>query len=79
MRPNLRLELIQSATLTLIIVVVLAVIGILLFGGGENVDQDNFSYHTIEIQGMTCIRWGNPIGYKGGLTCNWDEWEGRAE
>jgi hypothetical protein len=41
----------------------------------SNVKQDGFNYRTVEIQGMTCIQWGSPISYKGGLTCNWDEWE----
>lgn len=44
----------------------------------NRIDQNSFSYRVIEVQEMTCIQWGNPISYKGGLTCNWDEWKGKA-
>jgi hypothetical protein len=40
-----------------------------------DIGKDNFSYQVVKINGMTCIQWGHSISYKGGLTCNWDEWE----
>ncbi len=33
-----------------------------------------FSYKIIEIDGMTCIWQDNDSS--GGLTCDWDEWQG---
>ncbi len=37
--------------------------------------EDSWTYSVVEIDGMTCIRWSSG-GYRGGLTCNWNEWEG---
>lgn len=58
-----------------LIILFVLLLGSPFYGAKKTISQDTFSYQTVEIQGMTCIRWANPISYKGGLTCNWDQWE----
>lgn len=43
----------------------------------ENDTKQELSYEIIEIEGMTCIllNRGETLSNKGGLTCNWDEWD----
>lgn len=50
--------------------------------GGNNADKatvvntaGNSAYEIIEVNGMTCVK----MNTRGGLTCNWDEWEGKHE
>lgn len=43
----------------------------------ENDAKQDFNYEIIEIEGMTCILLNRreTLSNKGGLTCNWDEWD----
>lgn len=61
--------------MTKIILIVFLAFSLLSCSQEENIKTDDSrTYEIITIDGMTCIRW---IGSsKGGLTCNWDEWEG---
>lgn len=63
----------------LVIMISLSLMAITASCQNSNVKQDGFNYHTVEIQGMTCIEREHPISGKGGLTCNWDEWEGKVD
>jgi hypothetical protein len=53
----------------------LVVIMLVSCGGDPVVTEESYTYKIVEIDGMTCIKWSTAIGYQGGLTCNWDEWE----
>ena len=69
----------QIAILIILIAISLLAIAITASRPTPPISVDSFNYRIVEVSGMTCVQWGSPLSYKGGLTCNWDEWQDNAK